>query len=77
MVRFLKNAKTVITVFGYQENAALPHAGRYQNYRFGNDLCFSRGNWRSFEPLIAACVDAALSPSAEAVVAARLMRLSA
>jgi hypothetical protein len=34
----------------------------------------SRGDRRSFEPLIAAIVDAALSPSAETVVANRVMR---
>jgi hypothetical protein len=38
---------------------------------------FSRGDWRSFEPLIGAYVDAALSLAPEATVAARLMRLSA
>ena len=37
----------------------------------------SRGNWRSFEPLIAAYVDAAISPCAETIVASRVMRLSA
>ena len=37
----------------------------------------SRGDWRSFEPLIAAYVDAALSPNAETVVATRVLRLSA
>jgi len=40
-------------------------------------MTFSRGDWRSFEPLIAAYVDAALSPNAEVVVATRVMRLSA
>ena len=37
----------------------------------------NRGDWRSFEPLIAAYVDAAFSPTAETVVAAQLTRLSA
>jgi hypothetical protein len=37
----------------------------------------SRGDWRSFEPLIAAVVDAALSPSAEVVAVTRLMRVAA
>jgi hypothetical protein len=37
----------------------------------------SRGNWRSFEPLIAVCVDAALSPCPETVVATRVLKLTA
>jgi len=37
----------------------------------------SRGDWRSFEPLIAACVDAALSPTAETVVATQVLRIPA
>lgn|GEM_PF-2606423 len=37
----------------------------------------SRGDWHSFEPLIASYLDAALSPSAEVVMATRLIKLSA
>jgi hypothetical protein len=37
----------------------------------------SRGDWRSFEPLIAAVVDAVMSPTAEIVGVTRLARLSA
>jgi len=37
----------------------------------------SRGDCPSFEPLIAAVADAALSPTAETVVATRVLRLSA
>jgi len=37
----------------------------------------SRGDWRSFEPLVATYVDAALSPGSETVAASRLMMLSA
>jgi hypothetical protein len=37
----------------------------------------NRGDWRSFEPVIAAYVDAALSPNAETVVAQRVLKLSA
>ena len=37
----------------------------------------SRGDWRSFEPLVARYLDAALSPGTETVVAARVVRLSA
>ena len=36
-----------------------------------------RGDWHSFEPLVAAYVDAALSPTSETVVAMRLLKLSA
>lgn len=43
----------------------------------GLDLESSRGDCRSFEPLIAAMVDAALSPNAETFVAKRVARLSA
>jgi hypothetical protein len=39
--------------------------------------CVSRGEWRSFEPLVSAYVDAALSPTPETVVASRVVRLSA
>ena len=35
---------------------------------------FSRGDWHSFEPMIAAVVDAALSPNAETIVATRVVR---
>jgi hypothetical protein len=31
----------------------------------------SQGDWRSFEPMVAAVVDAALSPTAETVLASR------
>lgn len=37
----------------------------------------SRGDWRSFEPMLRAYVDAILSPTSETAVAARVMRLSA
>jgi len=37
----------------------------------------SRGDWRSFEPLIAAYVDAAFAPTAETAMVAQLARLSA
>ena len=37
----------------------------------------SRGDWPSFEPLIAVCVDAALSPCPETVAAARVLKLMA
>jgi hypothetical protein len=37
----------------------------------------SRGDWRSFEPLVAAYVDSALSPTAETIVATRVLRLTA
>jgi len=37
----------------------------------------SRGDWRSFEPLIASYVDAVLSPSPEILVATRVVQLSA
>jgi hypothetical protein len=37
----------------------------------------SRGDRHSFEPLIASCVHAVLSPSHEIVVAMRVMKLSA
>jgi hypothetical protein len=37
----------------------------------------SQGDCPSFEPLITAYVDAALSPTAETVVALRVLRLSA
>lgn len=43
----------------------------------GLSVPFSRGNWHSFEPLIAAYVDAALGPSSETVVATQVLRLSA
>jgi hypothetical protein len=46
--------------------------------REGNSLGnISRGDWRSFEPLIAAVVDAVLSPTPETVVSARIIQLSA
>jgi hypothetical protein len=37
----------------------------------------SRGDWRSFEPLLARFLDSALVPNAETVVATRVLRLSA
>src|SRR5262249_24993452 len=37
----------------------------------------SRGDWHSFEPMVTAYLDAALSPSPETVVATRVMRWSA
>jgi hypothetical protein len=37
----------------------------------------NRGNWRSFERVVAAVVDAVLSPNAETIVAHRVVRLSA
>ena len=37
----------------------------------------SRGDWRSFEPLVLSYVNAVLSPSPEIVVATRVMKLSA
>ena len=37
----------------------------------------SRGDWRSFERVVATVVDAALSPNAETIVAHRVVRLSA
>ena len=37
----------------------------------------SRGDWRSFERVVATVVDAALSPNAESIVAHRVVRLSA
>jgi len=40
-------------------------------------MTFSRGDWRSFEPMIAAVVDAALSPNTETIVASRVVRISA
>jgi hypothetical protein len=41
------------------------------------DLFLSRGDWRSFEPLLASYVEAVLSPSPELLVATRVVRLSA
>jgi hypothetical protein len=43
----------------------------------GLSVPLSRGDWRSFEPLIAAIADAALSPTPETIVATRVVRLSA
>ncbi|MCO6454796.1 MAG: recombinase family protein [Pirellulaceae bacterium] len=40
-------------------------------------LVKSRGDWRSFEPLVVAYVDTVLSPSPEVVMATRVVRLSA
>jgi hypothetical protein len=37
----------------------------------------SRGDWRSFEPLVVSYVDAVLLPSPEIVVATRVVKLSA
>ena len=37
----------------------------------------SRGDWRSFEPLIAGYVEAVLSPTPETTVAMRVVKLSA
>ena len=37
----------------------------------------SRGDWRSFEPLIAAYVDAAMATDSDSVVATRVLLLSA
>lgn len=37
----------------------------------------SRGDWRSFEPLIVAIADTVLAPTAETIVATRVLRLSA
>jgi hypothetical protein len=37
----------------------------------------SRGNWRSFEPLLGSYVDSAFGPEAEVVLAERLVRLTA
>jgi hypothetical protein len=39
--------------------------------------CVNRGDWRSFEPLVAAYLDAVLSPGPETIVATRVLRLSA
>jgi hypothetical protein len=43
----------------------------------GLPIQWSRGDSPSFEPLIAALAEAALSPTAETVVAMRVLRLSA
>ena len=43
----------------------------------GLSIKSSRGDWHSFEPLLARFLDAALVPNAETVVATRVLRLSA
>lgn len=44
---------------------------------FSSRRNFNRGDWRSFEPLIAAYVDAALSPETKTIVGTWVMNRTA
>ena len=58
-------------------NLVLEKRKHFDVFAKGLDLNKSRGDWHSFEPLLAAVVDAALSRSDEANAVIRLLRLSA
>lgn len=54
-----------------------PHQSTRPQHECNATAPSSRGDWPSFEPLVAAFIDAVLSPTPETVVATRVLKLTA